>query len=88
MRIRAGPPTRWPRRWAQRVPDARDSLDVAARTFDEVRYGGRPGSPAAYRSIADADDRVAVGAVVGSGVPAVVGSAPGQPLADARVVDP
>ena len=48
-------------RWARRVPDARDSLDVAARTFDEVRYGGRPGSPAAYRAIADADDRVAVG---------------------------
>jgi hypothetical protein len=46
-----------------RVPEARRSLDVAARTFDEVRYGGRPGSPVAYRSIADADDRLTVGAV-------------------------
>ena len=33
----------------QRVPDApRLCLAAAARTFDEVRYGGRPGSPAAY----------------------------------------
>jgi hypothetical protein len=71
-----------------RVPDARDSLIVAARAFDEVRYGGRPGSSAAYRSVADADDRVAVGAVVGSSVPALVGSGPGQPPAGPRVVDP
>ncbi len=48
----------------QRVPDGRDSLVAAARTFDEVRYGGRPGSPTAYQSIADADDRVGAGTVV------------------------
>lgn len=48
----------------QRVPDGRDSLDAAARTFDEVRYGGRPGYRGAYQSIADADDRVAMGTVV------------------------
>ena len=47
-----------------RVPDARDALEAAARTFDEVRYGGRPGSAAAYGAVADADDRVAVGVVV------------------------
>lgn len=49
-----------------RVPDARDSLVEAARTFDEVRYGGRPGSPTAYRSLVGADDRVAGGTVVGT----------------------
>ncbi|HSO03534.1 MAG TPA: DUF4129 domain-containing protein [Candidatus Limnocylindrales bacterium] len=47
-----------------RVPDAQDALESAARTFDEVRYGGRPGTSAAYRAVADADDRVAVGVVV------------------------
>lgn len=47
-----------------RVPDAQDALEPAARTFDEVRYGGRPGSSAAYRAVADADDRVAGGVVV------------------------
>ena len=53
-----------------RVPDARDGLTVATRTFDEVRYGGRPGSPAAYRAIADADDRVSASTVAGPVVPA------------------
>lgn len=48
---------------AEREPAARDLLSVAARTFDEVRYGGRPGSPAAYRAVAEADDRVAGGQV-------------------------
>jgi hypothetical protein len=81
-----------------RVPDARACLDVAARTFDEVRYGGRPGSPTAYRSIADADDRVAAGTVVGSlgpalvdpalVGPALVDPAPDQPAPDDRTVAP
>ena len=44
---------------AERVPEARDQLTAAARTFDEVRYGGRPGSLAAYRAVAEADDGVA-----------------------------
>lgn len=48
----------------QRVPEARDALEAAARTFDEVRYGGRPGSAGAYGALADADDLVAVGVVV------------------------
>ncbi len=69
-----------------RVPDARDTLHVAARTFDEVRYGGRPGSPAAYRAISDADDHVAVGAVVGSVDPTTIGPTPGQPHTDTELV--
>ena len=69
-----------------RVPDARDSLQVAARTFDEVRYGGRPGSPAAYRAISDADDQVAVGGVVGSADSSTVGSTLGQPPTDTELV--
>ena len=51
---------------AERAPEARDLLTAAARTFDEVRYGGRPGSPAAYRAVAEADDRVAAGQVPAS----------------------
>ncbi len=61
----------------RRVPDARAALELAARTFDEVRYGGRPGSPDAYRAVADADERVAVGSVLGSGGPTAV--TPGSP---------
>ena len=53
----------------QRVPGARAALDAAARTFDEVRYGGRPGSPAAYGAIAAADDLVAAASAVGAGAP-------------------
>jgi hypothetical protein len=63
---------------------------VAARTFDEVRYGGRPGSPAAYRAVADADDRVAAGAAVATltGGPADAGALgpAGLPTADTPVV--
>jgi hypothetical protein len=68
----------------RRVPDARSRLDVAARTFDEVRYGGRPGSPAAYRSIADADDCVSAGATTGPRGRAP--TTPGEPAAGHQVV--
>lgn len=64
------------------VPGARDALTGAARTFDEVRYGGRPGSAAAYRAVAEADDLVTVGTVgtvAGSGITARVGSGPQGP---------
>jgi hypothetical protein len=43
----------------QRAPAALGPLERAARTFDEVRYGGRPGSPAGHRAIAEADAAVA-----------------------------
>jgi hypothetical protein len=74
----------------RRVPDTLAALDAAARTFDEVRYGGRPGSPAAYRAVADADDRVAAGVVVATTTempadPGATGSA-GLPTADTPVV--
>lgn len=40
------------------VPGASAALAEAARTFDDVRYGGRPGTARAYRRVAEADDRV------------------------------
>lgn len=68
-----------------RVPTARNTLHVAARTFDEVRYGGRPGSPGAYRAIVEADDRVAAGTVVGSPAPAPAAPTPWPPGPDMTV---
>jgi hypothetical protein len=74
----------------RRVPDALAPLDVAARTFDEVRYGGRAGSPAAYRAVADADDRVAAGAAAATTTPGPPDPWPprsgGLPTADTPVV--
>ena len=74
----------------RRVPDALAPLDVAARTFDEVRYGGRAGSPAAFRAVADADDRVAAGAAAATTTPGPPDPWPprsgGQPTADTPVV--
>ena len=67
----------------RRVPDAHALLDAAARTFDEVRYGGRPGSPAAYRAVADADDRVAAGSVVAAAATPTQGPAVPGPLGPA-----
>ncbi|HYN57223.1 MAG TPA: DUF4129 domain-containing protein [Motilibacterales bacterium] len=64
---------------SDRVPEARDLLSRASRTFDEVRYGGRPGSPAAYRAVAEADDRVTTGTPL---QPAQVKPS-GRPSADA-----
>jgi hypothetical protein len=40
------------------VPGAEEPLVRAARTFDDVRYGGRPASAGAYATIAAADDLV------------------------------
>ncbi len=65
-----------------RVPEARAALSVAARAFDEVRYGGRQGSAAAYRAVAEADDRVTGGTVAGSALPATVGSGSQGPVLD------
>jgi hypothetical protein len=70
----------------RRVPDARDALDDAARTFDEVRYGGRPGSATAYRSIADADDRVTTGEVADAGGTGPDASAPEQHASHSQAV--
>ncbi|MGB7979579.1 MAG: DUF4129 domain-containing protein [Candidatus Nanopelagicales bacterium] len=60
---------------ARKVPDARAALVRAARRFDDVRYGGRPGSAEGYRELLLADTkaaeaRVAVGAASpGPGAP-------------------
>lgn len=63
-----------------RLPDARADLARAARTFDDVRYGGRRGTEAAYRLVADADDRVARSQPVATHQPAAPPMA-GQPAA-------
>lgn len=41
-----------------RRPDLAGSLAAAARTFDDVRYGGRPGSAPAYEVVATCDERL------------------------------
>jgi hypothetical protein len=43
----------------RRLPDADGALQQAARAFDDVRYGGRPGTEAAYDLVAVADSAVA-----------------------------
>ena len=51
----------------RRVPAAHGALERAARTFDDVRYGGRPGSAEAYLQVAGADDQVMAADVGPSG---------------------
>ncbi len=46
------------------VPGSVTVLEEAARTFDDVRYGGRTGSAQAYALVARADDAVAAAPVV------------------------
>jgi hypothetical protein len=48
-----------------RLPPAAPALAGAAQTFDEVAYGGRPASEAAYRVVAAADDAAALVQPVG-----------------------
>jgi hypothetical protein len=60
---------------AGRLPGIRGQLDAAAHVFDDVRYGGRPGSAASYRVVADADDRVAA-AEIGPEAPVPAGAGP------------
>jgi hypothetical protein len=44
---------------AVRLPGLAEPLAVAARSFDDVRYGGRPATPAAVRSMRELDERAA-----------------------------
>jgi hypothetical protein len=48
------------------APEDRDLLAAAATAFDEVAYGGRAPSAAAYRAVAAADDRMAMLARAGA----------------------
>jgi hypothetical protein len=50
----------------ERLPADLALLTSAATAFDEVAYGGRDASAAAYRAVATADDRVALLAPVGA----------------------
>jgi len=43
----------------QRLPGSDEQVRAAARVFDDVRYGGRPATAAAYEAIARADEHVA-----------------------------
>ncbi len=56
-------------------PAEADGLSDAAKSFDAVRYGGRPGTEAGYRTIRDLDVRLKA-AVAIAAVPA--GSSPGR----------
>lgn len=47
-----------------RLPGAAEQLGAAARTFDDVRYGGRPATPEAYAVLSRAEDAVERAAVV------------------------
>ncbi|QRP45016.1 DUF4129 domain-containing protein [Amycolatopsis sp. FDAARGOS 1241] len=40
------------------LPNLATDLAAGARQFDDVHYGGRPGTEAAYRALTDLDDRV------------------------------
>ncbi|MFD2471253.1 DUF4129 domain-containing protein [Amycolatopsis silviterrae] len=40
------------------LPELAGDLTAAARLFDDVHYGGRPGTEAGYRALSDLDDRV------------------------------
>ena len=62
----------------RRVPGAHTALQHAARAFDDVRYGGRPGSPEAYAQVAGADDQVSAADVGSAGAagPSTTGSQP------------
>ncbi|MGE2715797.1 DUF4129 domain-containing protein [Mycolicibacterium litorale] len=55
---------------AQALPQLADELRDAASAFNDVTYGDRPGTEAAYRSVADLDDHLRL-----AGPPA--GQAPG-----------
>ncbi len=63
-----------------RVPGARTALERAARTFDDVRYGGRPGTLEAYLHVAGADDQVRA-ADLGSSARTTGASPDAQPVA-------
>ena len=43
---------------ATALPGGAAALDSAARLFDDVRYGGRPGTPAGYEQVRDLDAAV------------------------------
>ncbi len=40
------------------LPDLAADLTAAARLFDDVHYGGRPGTEAGYQALTDLDERV------------------------------
>jgi Domain of unknown function (DUF4129) len=47
------------------IPHLASELSRAATTFNDVTYGERPGTPAAYQIIVDLDDHLRVRSVVG-----------------------
>lgn len=52
------------------LPDCASDFDAAAGLFNEVTYGGQPGSEAGYRLVSDLDDRLSrVAPGAGAGAP-------------------
>ncbi|WP_344833498.1 DUF4129 domain-containing protein [Nonomuraea dietziae] len=48
------------------LPAFAEELAAAARAFDDVAYGGVPGSPAAYAMLRDLDERLRLARPVAS----------------------
>lgn len=59
------------------LPDLTVELLRAAITFNDVTYGERPGTEAAYRTIADLDDHLRSRRTAGAAAPAAPGDADG-----------
>ncbi|TDD07529.1 DUF4129 domain-containing protein [Nonomuraea diastatica] len=59
------------------LPGLADELAAAARSFDDVTYGGVPGTRDAYTQLAGLDDRVSQARPVPIASPAPAGAAPG-----------
>ena len=59
------------------MPALGGELIAAARLFDDVRYGGRPGAAAGYQQVSDLDDRVQAARPGGAAVLELAGPRPG-----------
>ncbi|MDT5276070.1 MAG: hypothetical protein QOG95_3002, partial [Mycobacterium sp.] len=55
---------------AERIPQLASELSRSADAFNDVTYGERPGTPAAYQMIVDLDDHLQFRSAVGQPGPA------------------
>jgi hypothetical protein len=61
------------------LPGSAGELREAARLFDDVRYGGRPGTPAGYERVRALDESIQA-----ARTPAAAAAAPGPTASDGR----
>jgi hypothetical protein len=62
------------------LPDGPARLDAAARLFEDIRYGGRPGTRTGYEQVCDLDEAIRSARVASvSAGPALEPSGAGQP---------